>query len=666
MSTPQELVAAAYLVGYALSTAAVAVRLSFRWSDDALDRGFAVVLLGLAQTVGVPLLATALGVVNRDSVLVLHLALAVGVLAFVRPRGDNKPHIPARSPAGTIVALGAVAAFVSLSGLIAIAGPTQDFDTRNYHLPNMVHWLQGGSLWSFPFQYPDSWTGAHPGNGELLGLWLALPAHSDYLSLLSPILFAILGILAISVLARELGGRPWLGALGGLAVFAAPILFRSQTGSLATDTAAAASLAAAAALIARAVRSQESQWIVGAGLALGLALGSKYTAIVPGAALALSAAVLLRPWRRWLWLLPGVLLFFAPWLVRNALETGNPIFPQRIAIGGVELLQGSTNPLLAFDTPVAEHVVQGHWSVVGRWLGHVAWHVGPVILIAAVGVLAGFRRRVSPQFRALSLVALVAFLGYLVTPFTGGGPRGNSALLFLNIRYVEPALVIGVALAASLSGRVFIPLLCASLGFDAVRIAQLSLDRASPLNLTLREITLAIAVALTLTLIAAKIGSLGLLRPSRLSVIAIASLTLIATWGLAAAALHRSDRNYRPTAIEAMVDRARGPDRDVEVIGVPDLRSMLGRRLDVVLRAPDVRPKLTSGERPELIPGEPGQLDAALQYSTPWVLVVSAWRIRVPYQPPPEWCLFGRAGTESVYLYSPHLSGSGAREIPCR
>jgi len=73
------------------------------------------------------------------------------------------------------------------------------------------------------------------------------------------------------------------------------------------------------------------RWMIAAGLAAGLACGCKYTA-GPMLAAPLGIAVLVVAIFRRKWLMPiafvvAAALSFAPWLIKNLVYTGNPVFP---------------------------------------------------------------------------------------------------------------------------------------------------------------------------------------------------------------------------------------------------------------------------------------------------------------------------------------------------
>ena len=103
--------------------------------------------------------------------------------------------------------------------------------------------------------------------------------------------------------------------------------------SIANDLLPVAGLVASGALVLRARAPDAHRWTLAcAGGALGLALGTKYTAFA-GAALIVLMALVVRHGRRTLWLLLGSLALGLPWLIRNWLAFDNPLYPQAIRVG---------------------------------------------------------------------------------------------------------------------------------------------------------------------------------------------------------------------------------------------------------------------------------------------------------------------------------------------
>jgi hypothetical protein len=154
------------------------------------------------------------------------------------------------------------------------------------------------------------------------------------------------------------------------------------------------------------------------------------------------------------------------WLLRNLAATGNPVFPQRVAVAELTLFDAPNDPqrdLIGFslahylDQPsIWRHVF---WPSFLKWM---SWFVVLLwLLIPAAGALALARlRRLRASDRAaarsiLVCVAIATGIGliYLVTPYTAQGPPGQPVFAAANARYVVPALTIGAAVSAWLCGR---------------------------------------------------------------------------------------------------------------------------------------------------------------------------------------------------------------------
>ncbi|MEX2218240.1 MAG: hypothetical protein WD749_05720 [Phycisphaerales bacterium] len=103
------------------------------------------------------------------------------------------------------------------------------------------------------------------------------------------------------------------------------------TGSMAYNDLAVAAFLAAALIAALEPRMPPWKRGVAVGLLIGAACGAKPTAIALGAPAAAVALIGVLPARRWVAALGAAAgagaLMLAPWLVRNALACGNPVFP---------------------------------------------------------------------------------------------------------------------------------------------------------------------------------------------------------------------------------------------------------------------------------------------------------------------------------------------------
>jgi hypothetical protein len=188
-----------------------------------------------------------------------------------------------------------------------------------------------------------------------------------------------------------------------------------------------------------------------AGLAVGLAAGTKVTALAMAAALSVAVLVLAPAGRRWAaagwWFVP-TLLGGGFWYLRNLLVAGNPL-PAVESLGPIALPHPRQ---LQFGRP--DFSIAHYATDTGVWREYFApglhdgfgalWPlmVGGAIVAALVALLRG-RDRV---LRALGAVVLVGFLAYLFTPLSAAGADGAPEAFKINIRYLYGALLAGLVL----------------------------------------------------------------------------------------------------------------------------------------------------------------------------------------------------------------------------
>lgn len=356
-------------------SAAAAVKLT-RQSIPAGSRALAVLccaLLFLALLV-VPVHMEAglelLGVVDRVRLLgpVVVSGTLLAVLAVrdalreeaerqaERGAGAYAPWPLSGLPRDIVVAAGIVALAYAFFALERALGFPSSWDGVSYHLPVVVSWLKSGTIAigsESHFYEAATW------NGDVLML---VAVASDWIALaelwnLVPTLVALTGTY---LLAREIDlGRE--GALLAVLMVASLPMVLYLTFSAYVDLLVAACLVGALALgvffFRRAPHHGGSSGLIAcAGLAIGLAVGTKPTAWPLAGLLALAAVYGLarRPvaaGRRTRLLLLFVLAVAAPcvfWFVRNASVTGNPAFPMQISVFGHELFAGTAPGEISF------------------------------------------------------------------------------------------------------------------------------------------------------------------------------------------------------------------------------------------------------------------------------------------------------------------------------
>jgi len=336
-----------------------------------------------------------------------------------------------------------------------------NFDSLWYHLPFAAEMVQSHSVTGMHYVDTVFTNWFYPQNSELLhAVGMSLTGR-DTLSI-----FLNYGWLAVAFLAAWCIGRPY--GRGSLSVVAAAILLEAhvlvvrEPGAAKNDLMAAALLLAAIAILVNAwalrrdggeARSLPVGWpLAVAGLAVGLAAGTKVTALAMAGALSVAVLVLAPVGRRWAaagwWFVPA-LLGGGFWYLRNLVVAGNPL-PAVESLGPISLPHPQRLQIGRPDFSIAHYATDtGVWSeyfAPGLHNGFGAlWPlvIGGAVVAALWALLRG-RDRV---IRATGAVVLFAFLAYLFTPLSAAGADGAPEAFGINIRYVYAAVLAGLALA---------------------------------------------------------------------------------------------------------------------------------------------------------------------------------------------------------------------------
>ncbi len=354
-----------------------------------------------------------------------------------------------------------------------------NFDSLWYHLPFAVEMVQSHSVTGMHYVDTVFTNWFYPQNSELLHAVGMLLTGRDTGSL-----FLNYGWLAVAFLAAWCIGRPY--GRGSISVVAAAILLEShvlvvrEPAAGKNDLMAAALLLAAMAILVtawnqrREAAPQDEQpadgpisadteresahrlrvgWaLVAAGLAVGLAAGTKVTVLAMAGALSIAILVLTPSGRRWAaagwWFVPA-LLAGGFWYLRNLVVAGNPL-PALERLGPISLPHPERLQIGRPDFSIAHYATDtGVWRTYfgpGLHDGFGAlWPlvVGGAILAALVALVWG-RDRI---LRAVGAVTLFGFLAYLFTPLSAAGAEGAPEAFGINIRYLYGALLAGLVLA---------------------------------------------------------------------------------------------------------------------------------------------------------------------------------------------------------------------------
>src|SRR5690606_722083 len=173
--------------------------------------------------------------------------------------------------------------------------------------------------------------------------------------------------------ARELRAPRALATLLGLMVAAVPVLVEPALRSALLDPVLYFGFAAGLAFLLRHRRTDAASDLALAGIALGIAFGTKlygFTA-VPILLVGWAGARLLarEGWRtallQALAVAGLVALFGGIWVVRNAVETGNPAFPVHVEVAGVTIFDAPPDPL----RPLIGSTLADYFDDPGEWAG---------------------------------------------------------------------------------------------------------------------------------------------------------------------------------------------------------------------------------------------------------------------------------------------------------
>jgi hypothetical protein len=415
-------------------------------------------------------------------------ALGLALRFFVAPGPERERPVPSRpSLPATVIALViagiAIGHFVSGVRLRLGTGMT-GFDSTWYHGPFAAGFFQSGNTIDLHFIAPQFLAWFYPANSEVVGAIGMLAFHRDLLSPLLNLGWLVGCLFACWCIGRPFRVAPWSLALGAIAL-SVPAL-ADQAGEARNDlvgiffllAAVAIGLNAAAGGGAAAAKPRaglSTGALLMVGLAAGLAAGTKLNFLLPAAVLVLGlVAIAPGGRRRWTLLCSGGMALAGGgyWYLRNLIHTGNPL-PWIHHLGPIDL----PAPEQALGGREAHSVVSylTNGSVWSDWflpgLHGGLWILWPALgaaalaglLLAVVPWLASAlrcRRAENPSDSPASgpstpvagvlgvagLVGIAAAVAWAVSPTSASGPDGMPRGFESGLRYLTPALILGLAL----------------------------------------------------------------------------------------------------------------------------------------------------------------------------------------------------------------------------
>jgi hypothetical protein len=357
------------------------------------------------------------------------------------------------------------------------------FDSTWYHGPFAAGFFQGGDTWDLHFIAPQFLAWFYPANAEIFHAVGMLAFGRDLLSPLLNLGWFMGCLVACWCIGRPYRVAPWSLALGAVAL-SVPAL-ADQAGEARNDIVGIFFLLAAVAVMVNAWRGEEGTekrlgrggggagvgpYLV-VGLAAGLAAGTKLNFLLPAAVLVIGLAAVAPRGAKGRAFFAGTFAALAGggcWYLRNLAHGGNPL-PWIQHLGPIDLpapeqtLGGrEAHSVLGYLTDGA---VWSDWFLPGLHDG--LWFIWPLLLTAALAglVLAVLQFRGSfvlnnrtkeprndSALAVAGIVGLAAALAWLVAPTSASGPEGMPRGFESGLRYLAPALVLGLALLPTAPG----------------------------------------------------------------------------------------------------------------------------------------------------------------------------------------------------------------------
>lgn len=375
-------------------------------------------------------------------------------------------------------ALGVLLGLGMLAGITIALAPPIKFDALAYHLSLPETYLRLGKVIYLPWQS----TSGHPQSAEMLYTWAIALAGRQGATVLSWSFGLLAAVGLIGYLRQRLGINPaWVGTgalLAGYTLMISPAWAYSDWLGL---------FFGLGCLISLDFWRQDSQRLnlLLAGAFAGLAFSTKYTA----GALVLAALIALawHIWKRRSAFFPALLqfglaaaVFALPWLIKNWITTGNPVYPFFFASGAMDaarvaVFQGTPpygNWLDFFLLPVRA-TVMGVEGGAGYGVS-----VGPLLL--GFGVLAwlGFRNLSEEQRATQQNAAVIAVAGLVIW---AAGNRLSGYLIQTRLYYsLFPAFAVlaafgyrgieGISQPKLRLERIFAALVILVIGFNTLEV----------------------------------------------------------------------------------------------------------------------------------------------------------------------------------------------------
>ena len=276
------------------------------------------------------------GALSSTAYRALLVAAAAGGawVAFMLVGDAERPRLRTWRP--WELALGGLVMVYAVLGAVATSAPISSPDALLYHAADPSRFEEAGRI----FEVTSNSSSYEPFTVQMLildGFLLWDPVQGAF----APFLLALVAAAAVAGAAGRVGGRP--AALLAAALFLAQPLMLWEATSTFVEPGLACAVALAGWNLLHFARHGDGSALVIAGLFAGGAAGMKYLGLIAVLALTVAAGIALRrrltAVRALAFAVPAAVVAL-PWYVKNAVLTGNPVYPH---------LFGGLNPSAAAE-----------------------------------------------------------------------------------------------------------------------------------------------------------------------------------------------------------------------------------------------------------------------------------------------------------------------------
>ena len=275
-------------IGYILFTLVFYRGTSVKNIWEALVKGHLVLFLFIA--ISTELLSLVNGISYSVVLITWILFLLIGFLAAFRHLKKHSLSLPKANGASplTVILIGAIALILLTTLITAIVYPPNTWDSMTYHMPRVLHWINNNNVSFYPteiarqnYQMPLA---------EFAIMHLQILTGGDwYANLVQWMSFLVLICLG-AVVAAELGLGKKLQLITAIIIATIPMVIL-QASSTQNDLVVSVFLMSFVLFMLRLRRNLSTENLLFAAISLGLALLTKGTAYLYGAALGISLAI---------------------------------------------------------------------------------------------------------------------------------------------------------------------------------------------------------------------------------------------------------------------------------------------------------------------------------------------------------------------------------------